>query len=143
MAACPGAVDAPRARAAAKPEPDGPRFDVAIDAPSSAIAGKPSTARIVISPRAPWHVNMDYSPKLRLDATGGVELDTRERRGNEAARFDADGLAFDLPFTPRAKGSKRIAGELQFAVCGAEACAPQSVPVDFTVEVGCDTDTVC
>lgn len=143
MAACPGAVDVPKPRTAAAPEPDGPRFDVAIDAPASAIAGQASTARIVISPRAPWHVNMDYSPKLRIDEVGGVELDTHERRGNEASRFDADGLAFDLPFTPRAKGPKRIAGELQFAVCGVESCAPQSVPVDFTVEVGCDTDSLC
>jgi hypothetical protein len=143
MAACPGAVSAPAPQAAAKPEPDGPRFDVAIEAPASAIAGKASNARIVISPRAPWHVNLDYSPKLRIDATGGVELDTRERRGPDAARFDADGLTFDLPFTPRDKGPKRIAGELQFAVCGGESCAPQSVPVDFTVDVGCDTDALC
>lgn len=142
LTACPGSVDAPRP-APKTAEPDGPRFDVAIDAPAGAVKGKPSQARIEIAPRAPWHMNLDYSPKLRMDATGGVELDTRERRGNEAARFDADGLAFELPFTPRTKGKQRIAGELQFAVCGAEACAPQSVPVDFTVDVGCDTDSLC
>jgi hypothetical protein len=142
LAACPGAVDAPRPRAAT-PDPEGPRFDVAIDAPASAIAGQANAAKIQIVPRAPWHMNLDYSPKLRMDATGGVELDTRERRGPDASRFDDAGLAFEVPFTPRSKGKQRIAGELQFAVCGAEACAPQSVPVDFTVDVACDKGTVC
>ncbi len=142
LAGCPGAVEAPRPRASA-PAPDGPRFDVAIDAPASVIAGKANQARIQISPRAPWHMNMDYPPKLTMNQSGGVELDTRERRGADASRFDADGLAFELPFTPKTKGTQHITGELHFAVCGAEACAPQSVPVDVTVDVGCDTDTVC
>jgi len=142
LAGCPGAVEAPRPRAATA-EPEGPRFDVAIEAPASVIAGKANTARIEVSPRAPWHMNMDYSPKLTVNQSGGVELDTRERRGPDASRFDADGLAFELPFTPKTKGKQHITGELQFAVCGAEACAPHSVPVDVTVEVGCDTDTVC
>jgi hypothetical protein len=142
LAACPSAAQPPAPAAAAK-APTGPRFDIAIDAPTRGTKGTSGSARIVVSPRAPWHVNLDYAPKLTVTPTTGVAFDRSEQRGDQAERFDADGLAFVLPFRMQDKGAKRIAGELHFAMCANDACAPESVPVDFTIDVGCDTDTVC
>jgi hypothetical protein len=142
LAACPSTAQPP-APSTAVAAPAGPRFDVAIEAPTRGTKGSAGEARIVVSPRAPWHVNLDYAPKLTVTPTTGVEFDRVEQRADQAARFDADGLAFVLPFRMQDKGAKHIAGELHFAMCANDACAPESVPVDFTIDVGCDTDTVC
>lgn len=123
--------------------PSGPRFDLAIEAPTRATKGTAGSARIAISPRAPWHVNLDYAPKLTVGPTSGIAFDHTSQRGDQAERFDADGLAFVLPFRAEAKGPKHIEGELHFAMCADDACAPESVPVAFTIDVGCDTDAVC
>jgi len=143
LAGCPSAAQPPTAGGGGSEAPKGPRFDMAIDAPARATKGEDGTARIAVSPRAPWHVNLDYVPRLTVEPTGGVDVDKAEQRGDEAVRFDADGLAFVLPFRADRKGPMRIAGELQFAMCADDACAPESVPVDFTIDVGCGADAVC
>ncbi len=123
----------------AKAEPEGPRFDVDVDAPKRATKGKPSEALVKLRARAPWHMNLEYAPKLKVDAVNGVDVAAT----TSAARVDEQGAEFALPFTAQSKGPTHIAGHLQFAVCVDEACAPESVPVDFTVDVGCDTDAFC
>jgi hypothetical protein len=126
-----------------KPEANGPKYDLAIEAPAKATKGSSGTARIAISPRAPWHVNLDYVPKLKIASPGGIALDRAEQKGPDAERFDADGLAFVVPFRAEDKGAQQIAGELQFAMCADDACAPETVPVAFTIDVGCDAGVVC
>ena len=143
LGGCPSSAKTPPVAGKAAVEPTGPRFDLAIESPTGAVKGDPGTVRIAVSPRAPWHVNLDYVPKLTVGPTAGVEFDRAEQRGDQAERFDADGLAFVLPFRANAKGTKRIAGELHFAMCADDACAPESVPVDFTIDVGCGTEAVC
>jgi len=135
---CPSEVQPTKPRAV-DAEPEGPRFDIDVDAPKRATAGKPSEAHVKLRARAPWHMNLEYAPSLRVDAPAGVDMQAK----TAAQRVDADGAEFALPFTPSSKGPARFAGHLQFAVCVDEACAPESVPVDFTVEVGCDTDAFC
>jgi len=143
LAGCPSGAKKRPVGSAEKTEPTGPRYDLAIEAPATAAKGSSGTARIVVSPRAPWHVNLDYVPKLTVAAPGGIALDRTEQRGPDAERFDADGLAFVVPFRAQDKGTQKVAGELQFAICADDACAPESVPVAFTIDVGCDTGAVC
>ncbi len=151
-AACdaPSRTDAkasPRAaKAEAKADPaqdDGPRFDVRVEAPSKAAPGKESLAKVHVEPRSPWHMNTEFPVALRVEAPNGVELVEAKQRKDDAERFDDDGLVFALPFTPTTKGPMRLTGEVDFAVCGDAACAPETVPVDFVVEVGCDTGSLC
>jgi hypothetical protein len=143
LAGCPSGAKKRPVGSADKAEPTGPRYDLAIEAPAKATKGSSGTARIVVSPRAPWHVNLDYVPKLTVAAPGGLALDRPEQKGADAERFDADGLAFVVPFRAEDKGAQKIAGELQFAMCADDACAPESVPVAFTIDVGCDAGVVC
>ncbi|MEM6293891.1 MAG: hypothetical protein AAGA54_21625 [Myxococcota bacterium] len=122
---------------------DGPKFEVRVEAPSKAAPGKETLAKVHVEPRSPWHMNTEFPVALRIDAPSGVELVEAKQRKDDAERFDDDGLVFALPFTPTTKGAKRVTGEVDFAVCGDAACAPETVPVDFIVEVGCDTGSLC
>jgi hypothetical protein len=135
---CPSDAQPPRPQAATT-QPEGPRFDVDVEAPARATKGKKSEALVKLRARSPWHMNLEYAPRLRVDAVNGVDVAAT----TSAAHVDAEGAEFALPFTATNKGPTRIAGQLQFAVCVDEACAPESVPVDFTVDVGCDTDAFC
>ncbi len=128
---------------AASADGDETRFDVRVEAPTAAPAGRESLAKVHVEPRSPWHMNTEFPVALRVTAPNGVELDVAKQRKSDAERFDDDGLVFALPFTPKTQGAKRIAGEVDFAVCGDAACAPETVAVDFVVEVGCGTDAMC
>lgn len=129
--------------AVAEQEPDAPRFEVHVEAPEHAPAGKESLAKVRVEPRKPWHMNTEFPVALKIDDTAGVTLEVQKQVKDDAERFDDDGLVFALPFTPTSDGPKYIAGEVRFAVCGDAACAPETVPVDFTVDVGCDTGALC
>jgi hypothetical protein len=142
---CPSASPPPAASAGKASSPsaasDKPEFDVAVDAPATAIKGTDGVARITVSPRAPWHVNLDYAPKIELEAPGVVFEAPAPSAKPE--RFDADGLAFAVPFRAQDKGKSSVAGRIKFAMCAEDACTPQTVPVEFTIDVGCETNTVC
>lgn len=124
-------------------KPDAPRFEVHVEAPEHAPPGKEALAKVHVEPRKPWHMNTEFPVALKIDDTAGVTLEVPKQLKDDAERFDDDGLVFALPFTPTSDGPKHIAGEVQFAVCGDAACAPETVPVDFTVDVGCDTGALC
>ncbi|MCR9160486.1 MAG: hypothetical protein ACE37F_27705 [Nannocystaceae bacterium] len=123
--------------------PDAPRFEVHVEAPEHAPPGKEVLAKVHVQPRKPWHMNTEFPVALAIDDTVGVTVDVAKQVKDDAERFDDDGLVFALPFTPTSDGPKHIAGEVRFAVCGDAACAPEVVPVDFTVDVGCDTGALC
>lgn len=133
----------PTAGDQAEADPDAPRYDVHVEVPSKAPPGQEALAKVHVEPRKPWHMNTKFPVALRIEATAGVTVDVPSQRKGDAERFDDDGLVFALPFTPTSDGTKRIAGEVDFAVCGDAACAPETVPVDFTVEVGCDSGALC
>ena len=137
----PSPSDAPVAQADV--DPDAPRFDVHVEAPSKAPAGKEAMAKVLVEPREPWHMNTEFPVALRIKAPSGVTVEVPKQLKDDAERFDDDGLVFALPFTPTTDGSKQFAGEIDFAVCGDAACAPETVPVDFTIEVGCDSGALC
>lgn len=125
------------------PDPDAPRFEVHVEAPAKAAAGKEALAKVHVEPRKPWHMNTEFPVALRITAPSGVTVDVLKQRKDDAERFDDDGLVFALPFTPTTDGPKKFAGEIDFAVCGGAACAPETVPVDFTIDVGCDSGALC
>lgn len=141
LVACSVEHRAPGGDAKAAAPADGPRYDLEVKAPARAVAGQPVEARVTVQAHAPWHINLDYAARLEIDANARVEAG--HAATIETARFDADGLALVYHFEPSGRGPLAVAGELRFAVCGEEACAPEHVPVDFTVEVACDTGTLC
>lgn len=121
----------------AQPSEDVARFVVDVELPPKARAGHEALAKVHVSPRAPWHMNTEFPAKLRLDTPEGVSLAVPEQRTEDAERLDEEGLVFAIPFTAKSHGAKTFHGDLEFAVCEDDACAPTRVPVQFAVEV-CD-----
>jgi hypothetical protein len=95
-------------------------------------------ARVRVEPRGAYHMNTEFPIALDVQAPAGVDV-----RAVQTERFDEQGLVFAVPLHVRTGGKKRFGGTVEFAVCGDAACAPQKVPVDFTLDVPCDTDAVC
>ncbi|MBL4688209.1 MAG: hypothetical protein JKY37_26710 [Nannocystaceae bacterium] len=112
-------------------------YEVGIEAPEHAEAGKPAIAKVSVHPHAPWHMNADFPAKLRMSASEGVDLDAVLLTKNDAERLDDEGLVFPVVFTPRIGHTGRVTltGEINFAVCGVAECSPVKVPIEFTLEI--------
>ena len=125
----------PGAETPAPPAADG--FVLAVDAPRNAAAGKPVIARVVIEPRSPWHMNLDFPARLSMAAPMGIDLDAPQLNKNDAERLDDDALVFPVVFTPKhgTRGKTTLTGEVHFAVCGNDECAPMKAPVEFSLEI--------
>ena len=124
----------------AEPPAPAPRPKQADDGPKYALDVEVSAdmARVRVEPRGAYHMNTDFPIALDVQAPDGVDVRTAQTE-----RFDEDGLVFAVPLHVRTAGKKRFGGTVEFAVCGDAACAPQKVPVDFTLDVPCDTGALC
>jgi hypothetical protein len=120
---------------------------VSVETPANPMLGTQAVAKVQVVPQPPWHMNLEFPAQLSMETPDGVTLPAAEQGRGDAERYDDDGLVFAVPFTPDSGGAKHFAGQLEFAVCGADACAPVSVAVDFTVDVRCreqpDTGVLC
>ncbi len=118
---------------------DDPRFHLqsnegtlAVAMPAGAKAGTETMAKIVVTPGADFHINVEYPTKLTVDATSGVELakPVQTAGGADKAKGDADAfgereLAFAVKLTPAAAGSYTLKGTFKFAVCDKDQCLPK------------------
>ncbi len=146
------AAKAPAAPAAAAPAqaaaPGGPvkvvdgpppgeeaRYALAIDPPKAAKVGQPVKVKVKVTPKAPWHMNLDFPTSLAVTAPAGVELAKPKLAKADATRLDESACEFDLAFTPTQPGDKAFKGTFKFAVCQDEACSPVTEDVTFAVNV--------
>ncbi|MCA9661293.1 MAG: hypothetical protein KC486_23340 [Myxococcales bacterium] len=139
-AKAPAVADAAETKDAKKVED---RFEVRVEAPETAPAGREAIAKIHVEPKSPWHMNTEFPVALKVTGPSDVEIELADQRGGDAQCFDDGCLTFAIPFTPKAEGAKELKAEVKFAVCGESACAPDTVNVDLQVEVNCDTDALC
>ncbi len=109
-------------------------YDLSIKSPA-AKAKEKTTATIEIKPKGDFHMNLDYPTKLTIKAPDGVKVEKEKQLGKEAAKFDKEAAKFEVAFTADSPGKKTITGELKFAVCSADKCAPQKETISFDVEV--------
>ena len=139
----PGAGAAPTAPATA----DDARFHLqanegtlAVTMPAGAKAGAETTAKIVVTPGADYHINVEYPTKLTVDTTAGVQLakPVQTAGGADKAKGDADAfgereLAFAVKLTPAAPGSYTLKGSFKFAVCDKDQCLPKKELITIQV----------
>lgn len=122
-------------------QPGGPQaqpgYTVDVELPKEATRGQESLARVRVRPKAPWHMNLEYPAKLHLTAPDDVTLDASLLEKGDAERYDGEGLVFSVLFTPEAKGARKIEAQVDFAVCGDDACGPVTESVELAFEVGC------
>ena len=110
-------------------------YDVSATAPATAKAKERAVVRVSLRPKAGFHVNVDYPAKLKITTPDGVTVEKAVQTAKEAARFDKDGLDFDVAFVADGAGAKSFTGTLSFAVCTDSSCKPAREPVAFDVSV--------
>jgi hypothetical protein len=110
-----------------------PEADVAFDRGPSAQKGASATGTVTVRPKSPWHINVDFPVKLELTASDGVTLSSPSQAKVDAQRYDDDALVFEVPYRVDACGAHEIKGNVDFALCRDEACAPVTEPVTVAV----------
>jgi hypothetical protein len=123
------------------PRAEGEAYQVSLVPPASVKAGATATARVVVTARAPYHVNRDYPTSFRVDK-GATAIFPAEKvpLGEGAERTpckefpgESCALSAPLPFRAAATGETRIAGVVAFSVCTPDRCLIEKVPVAVVV----------
>lgn len=116
-------------------DPTEARYEMRVDPPADAVAGREGTVKVTVVPKAPWHMNLDFPTSLALSPPDGVTLAKAELKKADARKLDENSAEFDVKFTPAAAGDKQFTGKFKFAVCQDEACSPVTEEVAFKVAV--------
>ena len=112
----------------------GDQYDITVVRPS-AKAKERAVAKVSVSPKGPFHVNLEYPVKLSIVAPDGVKVEKEKQTKDDAKRFVKEGLDFEVGFVSDAPGKKSFTGEVRFAVCTDTDCKPSSEKVSFDVDV--------
>jgi len=144
--AVPNADGAPSAAAAAPADsaaaPTGaakftdPAFDLSLQpAKASLKAGQAGSVEVVLTAKAPFHVNDKYPIKLKLKETPGVKYENLVV-GKDAVKLEAMKAVMPVSFTPDAAGKRTVAGQFAFSVCTEDKCLMEKrdLALDVTVE---------
>ena len=110
-----------------------------IEVPSDLKAGSEVTAKVLLTPVDPYHVNKEFPTKLELTAPAGVTLAKAKMKagGGDSDKGDADTLedkqlAFSVKLTPQA-GNHTISGTFKFAVCDKDTCLAKKEQISIVV----------
>jgi hypothetical protein len=114
---------------------EGAAWAVGLELPASVARGKPAEARVVVTARAPYHVNRDYPMSFRPAAASTVAFaGTRIPLGEGALRVackdhpdETCSLSAPLPFTAPSGGEASLAGTVSFSVCNPDRCIIEKV----------------
>lgn len=107
-------VEAPAANAA---QP----YAVKLEAVGAYRVGEQGQARVVLTPKAPFHCNQDYPYKLKLDPSSGLSF-ASDTLTKEQAHITADVATLDVAFTPKSAGPHTLSGTFSFSVCKDDQC---------------------
>jgi|GEM_PF-2050129 len=128
-------ADASKTKIIEGADPAEARYDLRVEPPADAVAGREGTVKVTVVPKAPWHMNLDFPTSLALSPPDGVTLAKAELKKADARKLDENSAEFDVKFTPAAAGDKEFTGKFKFAVCQDEACSPVTEEVAFKVAV--------
>lgn len=126
--------------AAAAPPTGAPKFsdagfDLSLEAPKASLkAGQPGSVEIVLTAKAPYHVNDKYPIKLKLKETSGVKYENLTV-GKDAVKLEPMKAVMPVSFTPEA-GKRTVAGQFAFSVCTDDKCLMEKR--DLLLEVNVD-----
>jgi hypothetical protein len=107
-----------------------------IEVPPDAVAGRETTARVVVTPSSKYKINFEFSTKLTLDPSPDVTVAKAELRAGgqakaqgDAEKFEEKQLAFAVKLTPTKSGDHTIKGAFKFAVCDKDQCLAKKEPI--------------
>lgn len=137
----PGPAESPAAAAAADAAPTGTdkvsdaAFDLSLDAPKATLkAGQAGMVEVVLTAKAPFHVNDKYPLKLKLKETPGIKYESLTI-GKDAAKVEQMKAVLPVKFTPDAPGKRTVAGQLAFSVCTEDKCLMEKRDLVLAVTV--------
>lgn len=100
----------------------------------SAQKGQPAKATVQIKPVAGYHLNLEYPTSLMLTPPAGVTATKANLNKQDAKLSESEG-SFTVELVSKDAGSKKVLGELRFAVCTATTCDPKQSAVAIQMEV--------
>jgi hypothetical protein len=113
---------------------------LSIEVPPDAVAGKETTARVMVIPTGKYHINFEFSTKLTLQPPADVTLAKAELKAGgqaksqgDAEKFEEKQLAFAVKLTPTKSGTHTINGTFKFAVCDKDQCLAKREPIAIQV----------
>jgi hypothetical protein len=113
---------------------------LSIEVPPDAVAGKETTARVVVTPTTKFKINFDFPTKLTLEPPADVTLAKAELKAGgqaksqgDAEKFEEKQLAFAVKLTPTKSGTHTIKGTFKFAVCDKDQCLARKEPIAIQV----------
>jgi len=109
---------------------------LSIEVPPDAVAGKETTARVIVTPTQKYKINFEFPTKLTLEAQPEVALAKAELKAGgqakaqgDAEKFEEKQLAFAIKMTPSKAGTHTINGTFKFAVCDKDQCLAKREPI--------------
>lgn len=123
------------AQAPTKTKAEGDGFVLEVLPPPSVAVNAQGLARLVLKPKAGYHVNKDFPTSLEVTAPAGVELKKSKQTGSDAAKLEESEAAFHIDFVGKAAGTYAFAATFKFAVCTATTCDPQREKLAWEVAV--------
>ena len=128
-ASAPGAAVLPAAdpAAAAAPAPEATSkfneagFDLVLEPKGSYASGQSGEADIVLSAKAPFHVNQNYPYKFKLKDSPGLKF-ANLVVAKDAVKLEPARATVPVVFTPETAGKHTLAGQLSFSVCTDDKC---------------------
>jgi hypothetical protein len=113
---------------------------LSVQVPPDAVAGKETTARVIVTPTQKFKINFEFSTKLTLEPPADVTLAKAELKAGgpskaqgDAEKFEEKQLAFAVKLTPTKSGSHTINGTFKFAVCDKDQCLAKREPIAIQV----------
>ena len=128
--AAPAAATAPAAAdSAAAAEPAAPAaskyseagFDLVLQPKGAYTSGQAGEAEIVLSAKAPFHVNDKYPYKFKLKEAPGLKF-ANLVVAKDLVKLEPARATVPVAFTPESAGKHTIAGQLSFSVCTEDKC---------------------
>jgi hypothetical protein len=111
-------------------------FELSLEAPKASVkAGQAGALEVVLTAKAPFHVNDKYPIKLKLKETPGVKYENLTI-GKDAVKLEAMKAVMPVSFTPDGAGKRTVAGQFAFSVCTEDKCLMEKrdLLLDVTVE---------
>lgn len=124
------------------PASSGEPYEVKFTSPSPFVAGKESSALVLVKAGPGLHVNPEYPVAFKPEGSEAVKFaqervpltpGTKTPCAEKAE--DACAVEFALPLTPEKAGLAKVAGVLAFSVCSAEKCLIEKVPLTLAIKV--------
>jgi hypothetical protein len=126
-----GAAPAPGGAGAAASDKNDSSFQLAVEAPAPGKPGVEAVAHVVVTPGSGYHVNQEFPTRLVITPPDGVKVAKAELHKEDATKFDANKLQFDVKMTADKAGTYKVAGSLKFAVCTESSCDPKKREIAF------------